>query len=146
MIKYTKEKLEPIVKISNSISEVIRKLGLKITGGTHSHITKCIKKYNIDCGHFLGQSWNKGTISTRRKSPEQILSIKTNYREHAHQLRRALIESGIKHKCQECGLENIWNNKPIILEIDHINNNWSDNTKENLRFLCPNCHSQKGKT
>jgi hypothetical protein len=44
--------------------------------------------------------------------------------------------------CSECNLKTIWNNKPIVLHIDHINGNWYDNNLSNLRFLCPNCHSQ----
>ena len=46
------------------------------------------------------------------------------------------------HKCVECGLKDSWQNKPINLELDHINGIRSDNRLENLRFLCPNCHSQ----
>ena len=48
----------------------------------------------------------------------------------------------IEYKCKECGIENLWNNKPISLQLDHINGIKTDNRLENLRFLCPNCHSQ----
>ena len=46
------------------------------------------------------------------------------------------------YKCESCGMTDKWNGKPILLEIDHINGDCFDNTKDNLRFLCPNCHSQ----
>lgn len=45
------------------------------------------------------------------------------------------------YKCEECGISE-WNNKPIVLDLDHINGNCNDNCLENVRLLCPNCHSQ----
>lgn len=43
--------------------------------------------------------------------------------------------------CEECGIID-WNGKKIIFEIDHIDGNRHNNCKDNLRILCPNCHSQ----
>ena len=43
--------------------------------------------------------------------------------------------------CNICGLDT-WNSKPITLEMDHINGDRQLETRENLRFICPNCHSQ----
>ena len=44
--------------------------------------------------------------------------------------------------CDECGIGNSYNGKPLTLQIDHINGNSDDNNLDNLRLLCPNCHSQ----
>lgn len=48
----------------------------------------------------------------------------------------------IEERCGECGLSGNWNDKKLELHLDHINGNNTDFRKENLRFLCPNCHSQ----
>ena len=56
-------------------------------------------------------------------------------------LKRYLIETR-GNKCSNCGQSSIWNNKPLILQLDHIDGNSDNNYPENLRLLCPNCHSQ----
>jgi predicted RNA-binding Zn-ribbon protein involved in translation (DUF1610 family) len=142
--KYTKEVLEPLVKESCSIAEVLKKLGLKISGGSFSHISKKIKTYEIDTSHMLGQKWTKGKRRPNiTKSWEVILQENRNgKREQSYLLRRALIESGRPYICEECGQGPIWKGKELRIQVDHINRDWEDNRKENLRFLCPNCHTQ----
>lgn len=47
-----------------------------------------------------------------------------------------------EHKCSGCGCGKIWNDKPISLELEHVDGNRNNNRRENLKWLCPNCHSQ----
>lgn len=60
-----------------------------------------------------------------------------------NKLKNRLISEGHKkNKCEECQLENKWNDKPIIMELDHIDGDRTNHLFENLKILCPNCHSQ----
>lgn len=144
--KYNKELLSQLASDSTSIAQIIRKLGLKEAGGTHHHISKKLKQFGVDTSHFLGQGTNCGQNhkgGPNKKSWEEILILReSGRRQKSFILRRALIESGREYKCEMCGIGETWNEQELRLEIDHKNNNWLDDTKENIRFCCPNCHSQ----
>lgn len=141
--KYDNKLLSAIAKSSKNIAEVLIALGLKQAGGNYCHIKRCFKKFNIDTSHFTGYGSNKGKkLKTRLHYSEILIKKNNGRRENAHKLRRALVEAGELYKCSECGNTGIWNGKPLTLQVDHINGDWLDHTKENLRFLCPNCHSQ----
>lgn len=57
-------------------------------------------------------------------------------------LRKIMVKDmGIKHECSLCGISN-WIGIEITLHVDHISGDCYDDSPENLRFLCPNCHSQ----
>lgn len=144
-MKYTKELIEAAVKESKSYAETMRKLGITyISGGMQTYLIKRVKEFQIDTTHFTGQGWTKGKLSLNRKTAKDILVYsKSNFRQKASQLRRALLESEVEYKCAECNLSGTWNGKPICLEVDHIDSDYKNNTIDNLQFLCPNCHSQK---
>lgn len=55
-------------------------------------------------------------------------------------IKRDLIEKR-GYFCQACGISS-WNESPLTLEMDHIDGDSSNNQEDNLRLLCPNCHSQ----
>jgi hypothetical protein len=142
--KYTRELLTDAVTNSISIAGVLRCLEIPWSGGTHAHISRRLKRLGIDTSHFLGQGHMRRPPSARRLAPEQVLVVLPpgSRRPAAHVLRRALREAGRPYTCEARGIETEWNSKPIVLHVDHINGDWLDNRKENLRFLCPNRHSQ----
>jgi predicted RNA-binding Zn-ribbon protein involved in translation (DUF1610 family) len=142
--KYTRELLSEAVANSVSIAGVLRYLGIPSSGGGHAHISRRLRQLGIDTSRFKRVAPNRGKPCAWRLTPEQILvfSPPGSPRPKAHVLRRALREIGVPYACNMCGIEAEWNNQPIILHADHVNGNWLDNRKENLRFLCPNCHSQ----
>jgi predicted RNA-binding Zn-ribbon protein involved in translation (DUF1610 family) len=143
-MKYTPDALAAAVAASTSIAGVLRHLGVKPTGGSHAHLSRRIKRLGLDTSHFTGRAHNKGQISPRRLTWAEILVARPpgSARAKPHLLRRALIESGVPYRCTECGLAGSWNGRPLTLHVDHIDGRSDDCRPFNLRFLCPNCHSQ----
>lgn len=142
-VKHTKEKLEEAVASSYCYLDVAKKLSDSTHGGIVGHIAQKIKTFNIDTSHF-DRTINMGRTSNKRKSASELLICypKGSNRRHANQLRRALLEIGRKEECALCCTSTTWNNKPLQLQVDHIDGDYCNCVESNLRFLCPNCHSQ----
>jgi Zn finger protein HypA/HybF involved in hydrogenase expression len=137
---YTEEDLKLAVIESTSFAQVLVRLGKTKTGASYQLIQQKIEKLGFDTSHFCKSSHNR--LRTKRHYTEVLVDDGKSYRESAKVLRRALTESGREYKCEKCKNNGIWMNDDIVLEVDHIDGNWQNNTKENLRFMCPNCHSQ----
>lgn len=138
--RYTEDEFRKVVSESTSVADCIRKYGLRQTGGTQAHYKRLIEEWGIDTSHFTGQGWSKGVQFHARRISAEAVFAKTNTQ--AKQLRRALFEIGRVYECVWCGIEAMWNGKPLVIQIDHIDGNTENNNPDNLRFLCPNCHSQ----
>ena len=90
------------------------------------------KKYE---GQFEGKrEWAKGLIL---KGDEEIFCLNTLDGQY---VKKAFLLK-VEYKCAICGIDS-WREEEIVLELDHVNGISRDNHFENLRFLCPNCHSQ----
>ena len=142
--KWTEFQLKQAVKKAKSYRQVLHELGLKEAGGNYEQIKKYIKEYKFDITHFTGKVWNKGLrgIGKPRFSLQEILVKDSDYQ--SFKLKKRLFAAGIKkQKCEECGWAKRNIDGYLPLELDHINGNHRDNRLENLRILCPNCHSLK---
>ena len=139
--RWTREVLAPVVAVSTSVCEVLRRLGLDVVGGHHTHISRRIRAYGIDTSHFRPPS---RVGETRRRQPEALLVEQepaTARRIPSDRLRRAMAVLEVPEHCALCGTEPTWRGRPLPLEVDHIDGDWRNNRIGNLRFLCPNCHS-----
>ncbi len=142
--KWTLDELRDAVKKSTSIRQVLSKLGLIEAGGNYDQIKKWIAEIHADTSHFVGRGWRKGKkYDYKPKVPlEEVMVLGSDYQ--SFKLKRRLFLGNIKEKkCEECGWAKYSKDGRLPLELDHINGNKRDNRLENLRILCPNCHSLK---
>lgn len=89
---------------------------------------------------------NQGLRGGRKNSPPKIILDDILSGAHPHfqtfKLKNRLLkEKVLINKCGICGIDS-WNDKPLKLELDHIDGNRVNHILSNLRLLCPNCHSQ----
>ncbi|WP_328925913.1 HNH endonuclease signature motif containing protein [Streptomyces sp. NBC_00190] len=141
-MKWTREILAEAVAASTTMCEVLGRLGRDVAGGHHTHISRKVKAFGTDTSHFKLPS-RAGRPNTRR-TPESILVRQDDTRARRAQsehLKGALAALGIPERCAMCGIEPTWQGYPLPLEVDHIDGDWRNNQRENLRLLCPNCHA-----
>lgn len=82
-------------------------------------------------------AWSKG----KQIIPNQKIFIENSTYANECVKNRIIQSDLIEYKCSKCGIDS-WNGETIVLDLDHINGIRNDDRLENLRFLCPNCHSQ----
>lgn len=136
------EQFVSLIKNSTNISEVLFKLGYSVKGNSwgFSQIRRRMDDLELDMSSFKGKSTVLKLNKSRSLSEKDL--FKENCKHNRNNLRRYIIKNNIlPYKCAMCGITE-WNGKTLSLELDHINGINNDNRLENLRFLCPNCHSQ----
>lgn len=136
---WTDDDLTQAVKGNKTIAGVLRALGLSTSPGHYRTLHTHIRRLKLDTRHFKGKG--HGTSNPGRPL-EEILVENSTYMKSSH-LRSRVLKAGLfKEQCSICGQGPEWQGRPIVLELDHINGDPTDNRLDNLRILCPNCHSQ----
>lgn len=131
----TDETFIQICNESNSMAQAAASLGLHF----NTFKTKAIK---LKC--YTPNQAGKGVIKKHNGNKIELKEIlKGKYPEYqTFKLKKRLILEGYKkHECEECKITE-WNGKTISIELDHIDGDRTNHKLENLKMLCPNCHSQ----
>ncbi|MFY4723197.1 HNH endonuclease [Streptomyces sp. LaBMicrA B280] len=135
--------LRAAVAESVSLAGTLRRLQRPDTGTQRALLRGWIAEAGISTAHFLGQAHQRGkagTVSVKQPA-DTLVEHGGRRRTSTRLLRRALREVGVPERCAECGIGSRWLGEPMTLEVDHIDGDWSDDRRENLRLLCPNCHA-----
>ena len=119
VLRYTLENLSPVIAASTSWAEVLRKFGLGQNGGTQNNIKKRVEQFGISTEHFKGQSWSRDLEDPFKRNKKASDYLKFGVRSNRN-LKHKLVEEGYwKYECQICGV-NDWQNRKLVLQIDHI--------------------------
>ena len=120
------------VNSSKTYTEIAKKLGAYYSNAP-SVVKRRIEQLNID---FKPVS--------PRYEPDDVFFSEHHYHT-SHTLRSRLLKvKDREYVCAVCGHPPVWNGRSLTLEVDHINGDSSDCRLANLRWICPNCHSQTG--
>jgi hypothetical protein len=140
---YTLDQFIEAVKNSQSKAGVLKSLNLIISGGNYKTVDNLVKKFNLDTSHWTGKGHLKGKSNKWVKKLYETKDLLTESNTfQTYKLKQRLLKEGfLENKCSECGITN-WNNKNLNMHLDHINGKSDDHRLENIRMLCPNCHSQ----
>lgn len=167
----TSEQVLTFLQQGKSKAEIVRILGLskatisyhakRLGFGSQKSLPKdwsAIQKY-YDEGHSIRECQNhfkfsmralhnavkKRKFITRPNKAADISLYLTNDRPQtarSHLKRKLIAQKLLTEICAICGIQPIWNGQKLVLHLDHINGSPKDNRLENLRLICPNCHSQ----
>lgn len=130
------DELRAVVPGCSLFREVAERLDLLRPDGRFSErLSLRIKAAGIDTSHFK-------QVPVNKRREEDILTKRLDSREPGPRLREVLITRGRPYICVECGGGPKWCGRSLTLQVDHIDGDKLNNIETNLRFLCPNCHTQ----
>jgi hypothetical protein len=144
----TVEELKNAIASCSSFKGVAEKFGLFNSGSNLTRLKEKAEKHNIDFSHFTGQLWSKGKTKIEDKRIKASFSDTNevfceNSKVPPSTIKELILKKNlVPYVCAICGQEPMWNGRELKLQMDHINGIRNDHRLENLRILCPHCHTQ----
>lgn len=127
-----------LVQSAKSIGDVLQAFGLTNRGRNHFTARKRIENLGLSTKHF-----DQNAARNNKRFKHSLSVFTQGVRRSTGVIRRAFLRhGGRKHECSICGQLPMWNNLPLVLQVDHIDGNCKNNSLSNLRWVCPNCHTQ----
>lgn len=139
------KEFEDLVLKSNTFKEILNYFGFENKGSNHITLKARMNYLSIDYSHIKNHnSYHKMVACQKERSiPPNIVFVENS--KYSRKLAKSKI---IKYSlldygtCSICGLSSMWQGRPIVMILDHINGISNDHRLENLRLVCPNCNSQ----
>ena len=136
---WTDDQLVVAVGDSISVAGVLRALGLTGNPGNYGTVRRHAARLHLSLEHFKGQAHGRSRSPATRPL-EDWLTTNTYV---TGSLKKRVLRAGLLPMlCAQCGLGDVWCGMKLVLQLDHVNGDTTDNRLVNLRLLCPNCHTQ----
>ena len=141
--KISDEDFINLIKNSKTTTQVLAYFNLKNKGGNNRTVKQRIVELKLDVSHFMNnvEASNLTRKVTKEIFEKEWLTEKSN-KTRGHLKKYLLKFNLLNWECRDCNNNGNWNNRKLVLQLEHINGISDDNRLENLCFLCPNCHSQ----
>lgn len=133
------DKMKEAIDSTSSIKDAMWYLGRVPSGGNYKHFRGWAEKHGLTIKR--GPRSVVGSQFRRKHTNEDMFSVDSPC-DRGMVRDRIISDNLLSYICTLCGNEGVHNNLPLSLHLDHLNGVNTDHRLENLRFLCPNCHSQ----
>lgn len=143
----TKEELQDAVLRSKSYTDLIKNLGLRVAGSNLRCVKAALTRNEICVDHFNASSninktsscsWNRKDVEELHK---KLLDGEVRKEVKSRTLTALMQRMKTPYQCVSCGISE-WKGIEIRLEVDHVDGDRTNRSRNNLRYMCPNCHSQ----